>query len=105
MGMLDLLPTVDCRDLRCPESDIQIKERIMEPKKHSIFPAFLMAFLGLGEKSELMPPIQGKVIVKRHGRHVWHEIETVAPKQQVRNFNGMSAWKQFKPLHPGHTGR
>ena len=71
----------------------------METKKHSIFPAFLMAFLGLGEKSELMPPIQGKIIVKRHGRKVWHEIDTVAPRQIKRNFNGLSAYKSYKPMN------
>ena len=69
----------------------------------NILPFLMQALPGIFDRR---PTAQrGKVYVKRHGRKVWHEIQTVAPKQIVRNFNGMSAFKQFKPLHPGHTGR
>jgi hypothetical protein len=57
----------------------------------------MQALPGLFDKK---PAAQrGPIYVKRHGRHVWQEIETVAPKQIKRNFNGLSAYKSYKPMN------
>jgi hypothetical protein len=69
----------------------------------NLLPFLIAALPGIFDRR---PPAQrGAVYVKRHGRKIWNEAAHIAPKQIVRNFNGMSAFKQFKPFHPGHTGR